>query len=229
MHPYTSQIQNNLAAHANPLEALPMKRYMRDQFEFLGIKTPQRSALMNEFILAHGLPAESELENVISDLWSLTEREYQYTALGLIEKMEKKLPVDFLYILEKLIITKSWWDTVDTIAGGPIGTLLLRFPQARIEFLPRWQNAGNIWLRRTAILFQLGYKDKTDFNLLRAIIEENLGSKEFFINKAIGWALRQYSRVDGPGVREFVAATPLSPLSAREALSWLEKHTSKNS
>lgn len=224
MHPFTSDLQNHLSGHANSINALPMKRYMRDQFEYLGIKTPERNALMKEFITVHGLPEIQDLKIVVTDLWSLTEREYQYSAISLIAMFENKLPIQFLNVLETLIINKSWWDTVDSIAGGPVGTLMLRFPQAQSEYLPRWRSADNIWLRRTAILFQLGYKEKTDFDLLTAIIKDNLGSKEFFINKAIGWALRQYSRVDGPAVRNFVSATPLNPLSAREALAWMDKH-----
>ncbi len=90
------------------------------------------------------------------------------------------------------------------------------------KYLAKWRKSDNFWLRRTTLLFQLKYKGETDFELLRELICENLGSKEFFINKAIGWALRQYSRIDEQGVREFVAATPLSSLSAHEALTWLE-------
>jgi 3-methyladenine DNA glycosylase AlkD len=93
----------------------------------------------------------------------------------------------------------------------------------RKKYLTKWRKSEKFWLRRSAILFQLGYKQDTDFDLLRDIIRENLGSQEFFINKAIGWALRQYTRVDPQGVRKFVANTPLNPLSAREALKWLER------
>ena len=102
-----------------------------------------------------------------------------------------------------------------------------RHPKVRKKYLAKWRRSDNFWLRRATILFQLGYKQDTDFALLCDIIRENLNSKEFFINKAIGWALRQYTRVDPQGVRNFVATTPLHPLSAREALKWLEKGKQK--
>ena len=143
--------------------------------------------------------------------------------MGLLGKFEKELPLEFTETLETLIVTKSWWDTVDSIATGTVATYFQRYPGVRGETLPRWRRSENFWLRRTCILFQLDYKKETDFPLLCDIIRENLGSKEFFINKAIGWALRQYSRTDAQAVRNFVAATPLHPLSAREALKWLDK------
>jgi 3-methyladenine DNA glycosylase AlkD len=112
---------------------------------------------------------------------------------------------------------------VDTISGGALGVHFKRFPKTRRKYLAKWRKSDNFWLRRACILFQLSYKEETDFELLKAIISENLGSQEFFINKAIGWALRQYTRIDPQAVRKFVAETPLHPLSAREALKWLEK------
>ncbi len=112
---------------------------------------------------------------------------------------------------------------MDAIATGPLGVHFKRYPTVRHRTLIRWRKSRNLWLRRACILFQLNYKQATDFALLQEIIRENLGSREFFINKAIGWALRQYTRVDPNGVRKFVRATPLHPLSAREALKWLEK------
>jgi 3-methyladenine DNA glycosylase AlkD len=123
--------------------------------------------------------------------------------------------------MEYLIVTKSWWDTVDSIAGGPVGLHFKRYPEVLLTTLARWRQSENFWLRRTCILFQLDYKKETDFTLLCDIIRENLGSKEFFINKAIGWALRQYARVDAEAVRSFAESTPLHPLSRREAMKHL--------
>jgi 3-methyladenine DNA glycosylase AlkD len=220
MQPYARALKAHLAAHADPVRAAPMKAYMRDQFEYLGIKTPERVALTRQFIEERGLPKLVDLNIVVHDLWALPEREYQYVGLGLIGNFLKQLPPEFIDTFEYLIITKSWWDTVD---GIPVGAHFKRYPKVRDVYLAKWRTSDNIWLRRITILFQLGYKKDTDFDLLRDIIRENLGSKEFFINKAIGWALRQYTRIDPDGVREFVAETPLHPLSAREALKWLER------
>jgi 3-methyladenine DNA glycosylase AlkD len=223
LHPYILPLKALFEANAAPAQAKPMAAYMRDQFAYLGIKTPQSVALQQQFYAEQGLPPVSELDGILRELWSLPQREFQYVAIGLLGKFEKKLPPGFIETMEFLIVTKSWWDTVDSIAGGPLGVHFKRYPEVRAATLEKWRQADNFWLRRACILFQLNYKNETDFRLLGEIIRENLGSREFFINKAIGWALRQYSRVDAQAVREFVAQTPLQPLSAREALKWLEK------
>jgi len=223
MHAYVKSIRALFTQHADPKKAAPMKRYMRDQFEYLGIKVPEMGNLLKQHIREHGLPPLAELDPILRDLWALPQREFQYAANGLLEKFEGQLPPKFIETLEYMLVTKSWWDTVDIIATGTLGVHFKRHPKVRGKYLAKWRKSDNFWLRRAAILFQLDYKKDTDFELLCAIIRENLGSQEFFINKAIGWALRQYTRVNPQGVRNFVAATPLNPLSAREALKWLEK------
>lgn len=219
---YLQALTAHLAAHANPHDAAPMARYMRDQFPFLGIKTPQRRALLRQFVSEHGLPPVDQLAAIVLALWDLPQREYHYAALGLLEKRRKQLPANATALLETLITTKSWWDTVDTLASNFAGPHFQRCPQEQADYLPRWRMSDNFWLRRTAILFQLDYKKQTDAPLLFAIINENLGSDEFFINKAIGWALREYSKTDATAVLDFVARTDLAPLSRREALKWLK-------
>lgn len=222
MHTYLSPLVSLFQKNANTTQAAPMKRYMRDQFEYLGIKSPRFKELMKQFLSEHGLPAEKELADIARDLWSLPQREFQYAATSLIGRMEKKLPKDFGKTFEYLIVHKSWWDTVDTLAGNPIGVHFQRFPDVREKLVAKWRKSENFWLRRTCILFQLNYKEETDFGLLCKIIRENLGSKEFFINKAIGWSLRQYARTDPRAVKKFVKAEPLHPLSRREAMKHLE-------
>ncbi len=229
MHSYTESIRMLFAAHADPVAAIPMKRYMRDQFEYLGLKSTQVGALRKEHLDKQGLPPLSDLDSILCELWALPEREFQYVATGLLGRFDNQLPAKFIERLEFLLVTKSWWDTVDTISTGVVGLHFKRFPEVRGVYLTKWRRSENFWLRRASILFQLNYKAETDFGLLCEIIRENLGSKEFFINKAIGWALRQHTRVDPAAVREFVAATPLQPLSAREALKWLEKREKKMS
>lgn len=227
MNDYVLALKGLFEANANPEQAGPMAAYMRDQFPYLGIKTPQSVELQKRFYAERGLPPLSELDEILRDLWSLPQREFQYIGVGLLGRFEKTLPAEFVETMEALIVTKSWWDTVDSIAGGTVGLHFKRYPQVREAALVKWRKSGNFWLRRTCILFQLGYKKETDFALLKDIIRENLGSKEFFINKAIGWALREYTRIDPQGVRDFVAQTQLNPLSAREALKWLEKQEAK--
>lgn len=222
MHPYIIPLKELFEQNADPSQAAPMRKYMRDQFEYLGIKTPQSAALQKQFYANYGLPEIAELDAILRDLWSLPQREFQYVGLGLLDKLEKKLSAKFIKTIEYLIVTKSWWDTVDAIAGHTVGTHFHRFSEVREKYLPKWRASKDLWLRRTAILFQLNYKRETDFDLLCDIIRENLDSEEFFINKAIGWSLRQYARVDPNAVSKFVNSTPLHPLSRREAMKHLE-------
>jgi 3-methyladenine DNA glycosylase AlkD len=223
MHPYIIPLKTLFEQNANPVQAVPMKKYMRDQFQYLGIKTPQNGALQKEFYEKYGFPPLSELDTVLRDLWSLPQREFQYVAVGLLGRFNKQIPATFIKTIEYLLVTKPWWDTVDSIAGSTIGVHFQRFPEVREKYLTNWRASDNFWLRRTTILFQLNYKKETDFELLCDIIRENLGSKEFFINKAIGWSLRQYARIDPKAVKKFVKSTQLHPLSRREALKHIEE------
>jgi len=223
MHPYIIPLKARFEQNADPVQAVPMKKYMRDQFEYLGIKTPKNVALQKEFYEESGFPPLSELGTILRDLWSPPQREFQYVALGLLGRFNKQIPAKFIKTIEYLLVTKSWWDTVDSIAGGTVGVHFKRFPEVREKYLAKWRASDNFWLRRTTILFQLNYKKETDFELLCDIIRENLGSKEFFINKAIGWSLRQYARIDPKAVKKFVKSTQLHPLSRREALKHIEE------
>lgn len=223
MHPYIIPLKALFEQNADPSQVAPMKKYMRDQFEYLGIKTPQNKALLKQFLSEYGLPSINDLDIILRDLWALPQREFQYVAVSLLGKFEKQLQAEFINTIEYLIITKPWWDTVDAIAGHTVGTHFRRYPAIKKKYLARWRKSDNFWLRRTAILFQLNYKKETDFDLLCDIIRENLDSKEFFINKAIGWSLRQYARIDPKAVQKFVKSTPLHPLSRREALKHIEE------
>ena len=220
MHPYVASVKTLLEQNANPAQAGPMKKYMRDQFEYLGIKSPQLKTLFRQVTEENGLPPLEQLNQVIRELWDLPQREYQYLAISLTERLEKKLPSNAMKTLEYMILHKSWWDTVDNISHI-VGVHFRRYPDVREKYLAKWRAAKDFWLRRTAILFQLDYKEETDFSLLSEIIQENLGSNEFFINKAIGWSLRQYARIDPKAVTKFVKSTSLHPLSRREAMKHL--------
>ena len=216
---------DSFAAHADPENAAAMSAYMRDLFPFYGIKKPERAALFKAYLGQYGLPAdEAALHEAVRALWDRPERECHYSACDLLGKQLKKLSPASLGLIEQLIVSKSWWDTVDALTSYA-GTLFQRHPASRDQFLNRWRAADDFWLRRAAILHQRHYRTATDADLLFAIIRENLGSREFFINKAIGWALREYSKENGAAVREFIANHDLAPLSAREGAKWLQKHS----
>ena len=220
---YIQPLLDAFRAHADPAQAAPMARYMRDQFPFFGLKAPQRRALERAFVADHGLPPVEQAADVVRALWAQPERECQYAAQSLLYRLRRQLPADSDTLLAELVTTKSWWDTVDMLAGRNVAAHFQRFPGVGAAAVSRWRRSDNFWLRRTTLLYQLHYKEKTDVELLWRLIEENAADSEFFIRKAIGWALREYSKTDAAAVVDFVARTPLSPLSEREALKWLRR------
>lgn len=223
MNPYLIKIVERLAEERNASNAEPMSAYMRNQFAYLGIKSPQLSAISKWFFASSKLPDPTDLGSILNDLWNLPEREYQYFGVGLLNRMTNTLPPNSIDDIEFALTHKSWWDTVDSIATNVVGPYFNAHQQVCDQTLKLWRSSDNFWLRRTCILHQLNYKKRTNADLLYEIIGENLGSKEFFINKAIGWSLREYSKTDPHSVRNFVENTSLSPLSKREALKWLDR------
>jgi 3-methyladenine DNA glycosylase AlkD len=205
-------------SNTNHVNAIPMAKYMRNHFKYLGLKSPFRRDLQKQFFKENGLPPINEIENIIEYLWEKSEREYQYFAMDLLDKMKNKLPKESITLYEKLIINKSWWDTVDLVAAKLIGFHINKYKELEI-ITEKWVNNENFWLRRTALLYQLKYKSNTDTKRLSTYIEQNLGSDEFFINKAIGWALREFGKTNPQYVIDFVNNHPaLSNLSKKEAL-----------
>ncbi|MBC1410131.1 DNA alkylation repair protein [Listeria welshimeri] len=209
-------IQALFRANRSLEEAGPMEAYMKNQFTFLGIKAGKRKKLLAGFIKENGAP--TDLLDYVIVLFKEEEREFQHVAIDLLSRYGKEQPREAIQVYEKLIVTKSWWDTVDGLAGTIISNHFKLYPDLIPTYNEAWINGENIWLARTAILFQLKYKEQTDTELLFSNCEKWLGSKEFFIQKAIGWALRQYAKVDSDAVRVFVNTHPLAPLSRREAL-----------
>ncbi|MFB9277797.1 DNA alkylation repair protein [Cohnella cellulosilytica] len=223
MDHYTAELAAWLRSHADPAKAAPMAAYMRNKFPFLGLKTPERTRLIKAFWAKHGVPAGDELLDVVKRLWELPEREFQNAALAFLDKRGKRAGKEDIDVVEHLIVTKPWWDTVDYLASNATGDLLAKYPELIPAYADRWIASDDLWLRRTALLYQLRYKERTDVGRLFAYIERCKDEREFFIRKAIGWALREYSKTDEDAVRRFVERTPLSPLSAKEAL----KHVSR--
>ncbi|MFJ7725942.1 DNA alkylation repair protein [Neobacillus sp. NPDC097160] len=205
----------------NETDAEPMKKYMKGHFPFLGIKSPLRKELEKQFFNETGILKEPFNKELVDELWGKNEREYQYTALTYLEKMMNKLKKEDLPFMEWLITTKSWWDTVDAIAPKPVGKIAEKFPVVVGDTVDGWAVHDNMWLRRAAILFQLKYKQKTNEERLYQYIRQNAGSKEFFIQKAIGWALREYSKTNPASVKAFIEGQSLAPLSVREGSKYL--------
>ena len=196
-----------------------MAAYMRGQFAYLGIPTPQRKKLSRDFLKTVDKKAVDW--GFVSECWAQDEREFQYLAVDYLLRLKAVLGPADVPNLRKLIVTKSWWDTVDSL-DVLIGDIALRHPQVT-SVIVEWSTDENLWLRRVAIDHQLTRKDKTDPELLERIIVNNFGQTEFFINKAIGWSLRDYSKTNPAWVRDFIERhrAELSPLSLREASKYV--------
>ncbi len=221
MHEFLHTLEDHFQKEANPLIAAGQKAYMQNKFDFYGVKTPVRRQIQSEVFKKDSLPHKQELHQIVKSLWNLPQRENQYVAQELARKYSKHIEEDDILLYEYMITHKSWWDTVDFIAATLVGAYFKTFPQKRNEVTNRWMASNDIWLHRATLLFQLKYKSDLDNKFLAKTIHGLLGSKEFFINKAIGWVLREYSKTDKDWVLQFTAATPLHPLSEREALRLL--------
>lgn len=220
-HDYWKPLIAAFETHANPEIAAGAEKYMRNQYSFYGIPSPTRAIIFKDFIKTHGLPDPVDLDEVILNAWQLPQRDMQYAAMNVLDKSINKMPAQSILLLEKLIQQKSWWDTIDFIAPNLVGSLFKRYPEIRDETISHWMDSGNFWLQRSCLLFQLKYKQATDEKLLFELCTQLSSEKEFFIRKAIGWALRQYARTAPERVRNFVVKTDLQPLSRKEALKHL--------
>ncbi|MEZ2414711.1 DNA alkylation repair protein [Muriicola sp. E247] len=192
--------------------------YMRNQFGFYGLKSQVRREIQKIVFQKHLLPPRDDIPTVVTELWNKPERENQYMAQELAKKCLKPLRMEDNTLFEYMITHKSWWDTVDFIAANLVGPYFKSFPGQREKITGKWLSSNNMWLQRSVLLFQLKYKDSLDTDFLADTIHSLTGSEEFFINKAIGWILREYSKTNPQWVRQFVQATSLHPLSKREGL-----------
>lgn len=219
---YILPLREAFEVNANTTEAIPMKKYMKNKFDFFGIKSPLRKEIYKDFKSKCGLLPDENFGEIIRWCWKQDEREYQYFAMEFLSKRMKKSTMEIIDLYEFMIVEKSWWDSVDFIAAVLVGGYFKRFPDEINPITEKWMNSGNIWLQRSCLLFQLKYKNKTDVELMESLIVRLLGSKEFFINKAIGWVLREYSKTKPLLVVDIVERHSLSGLSHREALKWMQ-------
>ncbi|MFF4102963.1 DNA alkylation repair protein [Streptomyces sp. NPDC001903] len=207
------------AAAADPEQARSMAAYMKDVAPFLGIRTPLRRELSRAVTERTAKPAEADVEALVLRCWELPEREYHYFAVDYLRRHVRVCSSGFLPVVRRLIVTVPWWDTVDLLAAHAVGPLVAADPRLK-AVMDAWIGDEDLWLARTALLHQLRHKSATDTGRLFAYCRSQSGHPDFFIRKAIGWALREYAKTDPDAVRAFVEAErdSLSPLSVREAL-----------
>lgn len=227
-HPLITRLRRELEARADPAQAAPMKAYMKSKLPFYGIKTPERRRICRAVFDAHPLEAFTEWRQVTLALWREARyREERYAAIELTGHRFYRTfqTMRALPLYEEMITTGAWWDYVDVIAGHRLQALLVRYPRIMTPRMRSWSTDPDRWKRRSTILCQLRRKQSTDLDLLYHCIEANLEDRDFFIRKAIGWALRDYAWSDPREVRRYVAAhaDTLSPLSRREALKNLPR------
>ena len=222
-HPLVRTVRRALEQAADPAKAPQMQAYMKSTMPYRGVSSPVLRQLCGEAFTAHPLPTVAQWQRVVLELWrDAAFREERYVAVLLTESRlyREFLTFDSVPMLEELIVTGAWWDFVDTIAGHSLGAILRAEPRRMKPLMRRWSKDTDMWKRRASILCQLGFKHETDLTLLYDCIEPNLTHKDFFIRKAIGWALRQYAWTDPKEVRRYVKANRdrLRGLSVREAM-----------
>lgn len=216
---FIKALENAFVSQSNAENALPMEQYMKNNFPFFGIKTVERRTILKSLSLEFQEEIKSNSRSICWELYLKKEREFHYCAIEIaMQNLKKKWFLEDIKLIENLLITNSWWDSVDTISKYLLGAYLQQFPSEIIGVIEAFSNSDNRWLNRSTILFQLGYKSKTDFDLLKSLCDQNASSKEFFIQKAIGWALREYAKINPMAVKAFVEQANLKPLSKKEAL-----------
>ena len=215
-----NKLYEEMIQHKNEEQAQRMSKYMLNKFEYIGIKTPERRKIFKNFFKEYKNEEKIDWE-FVNKCWENKYREFQYVGADYLKNMKDKLTIDDIPKLKQLILEKSWWDTIDNL-DMTIGTLALKDSNVN-KILMEWSLDENIWLRRIAIDHQLLRKEKTNTELLEKILKNNLGQAEFFINKAIGWALRDYSKTNPEWVKTFIEENKekMAKLSIKEASKYL--------
>jgi 3-methyladenine DNA glycosylase AlkD len=214
---FISQLSPALQELGDKKRAIGAQMYMKDIAPFIGVATPERRALVKKIARSMPIPTSQELGAAAKKLWDLPEREFQYCANDLIGIHWQAADKKFLEShVEQLIITKSWWDTVDGLGSVAVSPLTDKY--GCIALMNKWNKSENMWLNRAAIQHQRGRKFETDVKLILQYCDDHSESNEFFIVKAIGWALRDISRINPRAVRDFLKAHPdLGRVAVREA------------
>lgn len=217
------RIKTLLEQNRDEERAAQMSKYMRNLFPFYGINKPVLERLLKSMKTAGELPAFDQIHETVELLYAEEYRESHHMALEILKLYRKQLTPAHLLWIESLIIRNSWWDSVDVLAPIIAGSILREHQDDLESTLLQWNNEENIWLIRASIIAQLKFRTLTNVDLLFRLIVPHTGNKEFFIAKAIGWALREYSKTDAKVVRQFVEITEMQNLSKREALKRIKK------
>lgn len=216
-------VRTALADAADPAKAAPMQAYTKSTMPYLGVPKPIRARALRNVFAEHVITDRTAWESTVRALWhGATHREERYASIDLTGHRAYRPFQDIatLDLYRELIVDGAWWDYVDEIASRRVGPILLADRAGVAPVIRAWSTTSDRWLRRTSIICQLSFKADADLVLLTDVIEPNLGDPDFFLRKAIGWALRQYAWSDPEWVRAYVTAheSRLSPLSRREAL-----------
>lgn len=219
---YTSNLYQYLLAHRDTARAAEMEKYMKNRYKFMGISKPMLERYWKEHQSYQGAISASDAISFAEQCIAYSEREMWYIALDVLIRHKKKLQDSDIHFVENLIVQGDWWDIVDLSASHLIGELCIRYDHLK-PLVHSWIDSSNLWLRRTALIYQLKYKEKTDESILYAHILKTCGENDFFIRKAIGWALREYSKLNPASVQNFILQyqDKLSPLSIREGSKYL--------
>lgn len=207
----------------NDEKAVAMKAYMKDHFVYFGIPSEKRKEIQKRFFSENkNASGPEQKRKIVLDLWCQPQRECQYVAIDFINTWSKKDYVkEDIELIYHLITTKSWWDSVDGLASNFMGKYFSLFPEEIEPIISNWQNDEDLWVRRACLLFQLKYGKNTNTVLLYSLIDKYLPDKQFFIQKAIGWTLRQYSKFDPQSVRDYLKNKELGSVARREAYKYL--------
>lgn len=213
-------IKQKFEENKNQEQAISMKKYMRNLFDFYGIQTPKRKAIYKDFLKEEKKNKKIDW-NFLDECYNDSHREFQYLVYDYLLALNDYLTYDDIQKIKKYAKTKQWWDTIDFL-DKVIGNIGLKDKKVD-ELMLKWSKDEDFWLRRLAIDHQLGRKEKTNTDLLKQIIINNLGSNEFFINKAIGWSLRDYSKTNPKWVKDFIQKhkNQMNKLSIKEASKYI--------
>jgi len=224
MKEYTKKIHSLLAKHGDELAAQTMTKVTNGQFKFLGIKTVEQNELTKKIFVNYPLPKYDETKSIIRELFSFEEREYLYFGISLFLKRKKMWQKTDIVFIESLILTQPGWDTVEYISTEIVSQFYEMYPRIATEFIQAWISSKSQWLKATAIMFQRTFKDQTNTELLAESITANISSDSDIVNRAIGAALRNYSKSNYKWVLDFVVknSAEMNKKTKQEAIKWID-------